>query len=69
MRSYDLFARHVMPHFQSQLDSVRGTQQWVASGGGAVSFSRADVPAKAFEDAGQEVPDFLREPQAEAAAD
>ena len=68
LRSYELFARHVMPHFQSQLDSVRGTQQWVAQGGGAVSFSRVDVLAKAFEDAGQEVPDFLR-PPAEAAAD
>ena len=60
-RSYELFARYVAPRFQSQLDSVRGTQQWVASGGGAVSFSRNDILAKAFRDAGQDVPDFLQE--------
>ena len=67
-RSYELFARYVAPKFQGQLGSVKGTQQWVASGGGAVSFSRNDVLAKAFTDAGQEVPDFLQEP-AEAASD
>ena len=60
-RSYELFARYVAPRFQSQLDSVHGTQQWVASGGGAVSFSRNDILAKAFRDAGQDVPDFLQE--------
>ena len=60
-RSYELFARYVAPRFQSQLESVRGTQQWVASGGGAVSFSRNDILAKAFRDAGQDVPDFLQE--------
>ena len=64
-RSYELFARYVAPRFQSQLDSVHGTQQWVASGGGAVSFSRNDILAKAFRDAGQEVPDFLQEPAPE----
>ena len=64
-RSYELFARYVAPRFQSQLDSVHGTQQWVASGGGAVSFSRNDILAKAFRDAGQEVPDFLQEPTPE----
>ena len=60
-RSYELFGRYVAPRFQSQLDSVHGTQQWVASGGGAVSFSRNDILAKAFRDAGQDVPDFLQE--------
>ena len=67
-KSYELFARYVAPKFQGQLASVEGTQQWVASGGGAVSFSRTDVLAKAFTDAGQDVPDFLQEP-AEAASD
>ena len=62
LRSFELFARYVAPHFQGQLGSVQGTQQWVAGGGGAVSFSRNDVLAKAFRDAGQEVPDFLQEP-------
>ena len=61
MRSFELFARYVAPQFQTQLQSVQGTQQWVASGAGAVSFSRNDILIKAFEDAGQDVPDFLRE--------
>ena len=72
MRSFELFARYVAPRFQSQLGSVEGTQQWVASGGGAVSFSRNDVLAKAFQDAGQAVPDFLQDaaqPEPQHAAD
>jgi len=71
-RSFELFARYVAPRFQGQLDSVQGTQQWVAGGGGAVSFSRNDVLIKAFEDAGQDVPDFLRQtaaPEPQHAAD
>ena len=67
-RSYELFARYVAPRFQGQLESVEGTQQWVATGGGAVSFSRNDVLAKAFQDAGQDVPEFLQAP-AEVASD
>ena len=67
-KSFELFARYVAPRFQGQLASVEGTQQWVASGGGAVSFSRNDVLAKAFTDAGQDIPDFLQAP-AEAASD
>ena len=67
-RSFELFARYVAPRFQGQLGSIEGTQQWVAAGGGAASFTRNDVLAKAFVDAGQDVPEFLQAP-AEAASD
>ena len=69
-RSYELFARYVAPRFQSQLASVRGTQAWVAAGGGATPSDRNDILIKAFKDAGQEVPEFLTQPAAaEAASD
>ena len=63
-RSYELLARYVMPHFQSQMPRVLQSRDWFeasfehAFGGGGAATRRA------FEDAGQELPEELR-PHAE----
>ena len=63
-RSYELLARYVMPHFQSQMPRVLQSRDWFeasfehAFGGGGAATRRA------FEDAGQELPEELR-PRAE----
>ena len=59
-RSYELLARYVMPHFQSQMPRVLQSRDWFeasfehAFGGGGAATRRA------FEDAGQELPEELR---------
>ena len=63
-RSYELLARYVMPHFQSQMPRVLQSRDWFeasfehAFGGGGAATRRA------FEDAGQELPEELQ-PHAE----
>ena len=62
-RSYELLARYVMPHFQSQMPRVLQSRDWFeasfehAFGGGGAATRRA------FEDAGQELPEELRQPR------
>ncbi len=63
-RSYELLARYVMPHFQSQMPRVLQSRDWFEASfehafGGAGAATR-----RAFEDAGQELPDELQ-PHAE----
>ena len=63
-RSYELLARYVMPHFQGQLPRVLQSRDWFEASfehafGGAGAATR-----RAFEDAGQELPDELQ-PHAE----
>ena len=63
-RSYELLARYVMPHFQSQMPRVLQSRDWFEASfehafGGVGAATR-----RAFEDAGQELPDELQ-PHAE----
>ena len=63
-RSYELLARYVMPHFQSQMPRVLQSRDWFEASfehafGGAGAATR-----RAFEDAGQELPEELQ-PHAE----
>jgi limonene 1,2-monooxygenase len=53
-RSYDLFARHVMPHFDGQLESRRKNQEWVMSMAPKFKeqFSAAQARAQRDHDAG-----------------
>jgi limonene 1,2-monooxygenase len=61
-QSYELFARYVMPVFQGQLDPVRGSQQWVAENRNTIFATMPVAIAKAFEDAGRELPAALFAP-------
>jgi limonene 1,2-monooxygenase len=60
-RSYELFARYVMPRFRSQIDSLLASQDWVA--GMRETFyqpAKARSIEQAFRDAGVPVPDWVR---------
>ena len=61
MRSFELFARYVMPQFQGSLESIVGSREWVLNNrkrgvGGAVEAVR-----RAFTDVGREAPEGFKE--------
>ena len=50
LRSYELFARYVMPHFQGQLEPVRRSYDWVAGSEGRFVTAATNAINKAIED-------------------
>jgi limonene 1,2-monooxygenase len=50
LRSYELFARYVMPHFQGQLDPVQRSYDWVAGSEGRFVNAASNAINKAIED-------------------
>jgi len=60
LRSYELFARWVMPRFQGSVDSTWGSREWCSENRGGIFGPAMDALKKAFVDAGQEVPDMMR---------
>ena len=63
-RSYELWARHVMPRFQGQIEVIENNRNWIESDLGKVFHGTGAAQAKAFTDAGKELP-----PQMKAAMD
>jgi len=61
LRSYELFARHVMPRFQGQLQQVSDSREWVAANKRTIFGPNAAAIVKAFSDAGKELPAELIE--------
>jgi limonene 1,2-monooxygenase len=61
LRSYELFARHVMPRFQGQAQPVEANLDWAREGHRTLFRSVRAAQRKAFEDAGIEVPEVLRQ--------
>jgi limonene 1,2-monooxygenase len=60
LRSYELFARYVMPRFQGSIDSVAASNEWARSNRKTIFGPNVEAIRKAFTDAGREVPkDFL----------
>ena len=60
LRSYELFARYVMPRFQGSLDSVAASNEWARSKRKTIFGPNVEAIRKAFTDAGRPVPkDFL----------
>ena len=59
MRSYELFARYVMPQFQGSLDPIIGSQQWVLNNRKRVVGGAVEAVRRAFTDAGREAPEEL----------
>ena len=57
LRSYELWARYVAPHFQGQLAAPAGSRNWAAENLGSIFGPRGAVTQRAFEDAGKEIPD------------
>jgi limonene 1,2-monooxygenase len=60
LRSYELFARYVMPRFQGSLDSIATSNEWARSKRKTIFGPNVEAIRKAFTDAGRPVPkDFL----------
>ena len=60
LRSYELFARYVMPRFQGSLDTIVGSNEWARENRKAVFGPTVAAVKKAFTDVGRDVPDEFR---------
>ncbi|MBN9494672.1 LLM class flavin-dependent oxidoreductase [bacterium] len=60
LRSYELWARYVAPRFQGQIDVLEDNRDFIEGRQGAVFGPGMAAYAKAFADAGKEVPASLR---------
>ena len=60
MRSYELFARYVMPQFQGSLDTVMGSAGWARENRKQVFGGTVEAVKRAFTDFGAAVPEEFR---------
>lgn len=56
MRSYELFARYVMPQFQGSLETLYDSNAWVGANRSTILGGNVDAVRKAFTDVGRAVP-------------
>jgi limonene 1,2-monooxygenase len=56
-RSYELFARWVMPRFQQSLETVRGSYEWAVANRRTIFSPNVEALRKAFTDHGSAVPE------------
>lgn len=56
MRSYELFARYVMPRFQGSLDALVGSNAWVGENRATILGGNVEAVQRAFTDVGRSVP-------------
>ena len=61
LRSYELFARYVMPRFQGSLDTIVASNAWARENRKAVFGPTVAAVKKAFTDVGREVPEEFRQ--------
>jgi limonene 1,2-monooxygenase len=61
MRSYELFARYVMPHFQGSLDTLYASNKFTKENRVEVVGRNVEAVRRAFTDTGREVPDAYRD--------
>ena len=57
LRSYELFARWVMPRFQGSLDTVVGSREWTKSHRRTIFGPNVAAIRKAYTDAGKPIPE------------
>ena len=60
LRSYELFARWVMPRFQGSVETTIGSREWCSENRTGIFGPHIGALRKAFTDAGQEVPEHMR---------
>ena len=60
LRSYELFARWVMPRFQGSLESTTGSRDWASENRAGIFGPAVNALKKAFTDVGKEAPDLMR---------
>jgi limonene 1,2-monooxygenase len=56
LKSYELFARYVMPQFQGSLDTVVDSNRWAREGRRDIFGPNVQAIAKAYADAGRQMP-------------
>jgi limonene 1,2-monooxygenase len=61
LRSYELFARYVMPQFQGSLETIVGSNQFVRENRERVVGGTVEAVRRAFTDHGRVVPEGFRE--------
>jgi limonene 1,2-monooxygenase len=59
LKSYDLLARYVMPHFQGQIESLTDARDWFEDNLGEIFAKGGAGQVQAFKDAGKEMPPEL----------
>ena len=59
-RSYELWMRYVAPRFQGQLDVLEDNRNWIETRMGQVFKHSGAAQAKAFTDAGKELPEEMK---------
>jgi limonene 1,2-monooxygenase len=59
-RSYELWMRHVAPKFQGQIEVLEDNRNWIETNMRAVFHHTGQAQAKAFTDAGKELPEEMR---------
>ena len=57
LKSYELFARYVMPRFQGSLDTIRGSNEWARANRRGIFGPNVEAVRRAFTDAGRPVPE------------
>jgi limonene 1,2-monooxygenase len=57
LRSYELFARYVMPHFQGSLNMIAGSNTWARENRKQVFGSTVEAVRRAFTDFGRAAPE------------
>ncbi|HLZ72787.1 MAG TPA: LLM class flavin-dependent oxidoreductase [Dehalococcoidia bacterium] len=60
LRSYELWARYVAPRFQNQLQSIEAQRDWIEANQALAFRGSTAAFAKAYEDAGKELPAQLQ---------
>jgi limonene 1,2-monooxygenase len=60
MRSYELFARYVMPQFQGSLDTIVGSQRWARENRKQVFGPTVEAVRRAFTDFGAAAPEEFK---------
>jgi limonene 1,2-monooxygenase len=56
LRSYELFARYVMPCFQGSLDTVRASNEWARANRKTIFGPNVEAVRRAYLDSGREIP-------------
>jgi limonene 1,2-monooxygenase len=61
LRSYELFARYVMPRFQGSLDTVKGSNDWARANRKTIFAPNVEAIQRAFTERGRSAPADFRQ--------
>jgi limonene 1,2-monooxygenase len=61
LKSYELFARYVMPRFQGSLDTPRDSNEWARGNRKTIFSPNVEAVRRAYTDAGREIPAEFRQ--------